>query len=76
MGIPGKVYAHMENFLVRTLNKKYSMAQLRWIHLPYLDLDVFDYFTGGDYGDCPIQNGNYEFTFKILEKCILKFFGK
>lgn len=37
-------------------------------YLPEFDLDVFDYFTGGDFGDCPIQNGNYDFSFNSIRK--------
>jgi len=32
------------------------------------DIDVFDYFTAGDYGDSAVQNGNYEFTFGALKE--------
>lgn len=37
-------------------------------YLPEFDLDIFDYFTGGDFGDCPIQNGNYDFSFKQIRE--------
>lgn len=37
-------------------------------YLPDYDLDVFDYFTGGDFGDCAVQNGNYDFTFESIRK--------
>ena len=37
-------------------------------YLPEFDLDAFDYFTGGDFGDCPIQNGNYDFSFESIRK--------
>lgn len=37
-------------------------------YLPDYDLDVFDYFSGGDYGDCPVQNGNHEFTFEQIRR--------
>lgn len=32
------------------------------------DIDIFDHFTGGDYGDCPVQNGNYETTFQAMKE--------
>lgn len=35
-------------------------------YLPEYDLDVFDHFSGGDYGDCPVQNGNYDYTFEQI----------
>ncbi|MFK4784374.1 agmatinase family protein [Fusobacterium sp. MFO224] len=35
-------------------------------YLPEFDVDVFDYFTGGDFGDCAIENGNYEFSFNSM----------
>lgn len=31
--------------------------------LPEFDIDVFDHFTGGDFGDTAVQNGNYDLTF-------------
>lgn len=37
-------------------------------YLPEFDLDVFDHFTGGDFGDCAIQNGNYDFSFESIRK--------
>lgn len=33
-------------------------------YLPDYDFDIFDYFTGGDYGDSAVQSGNYDFTFE------------
>lgn len=32
------------------------------------DLDIFDHFSGGDYGDSTVRNGDYETTFKALRK--------
>ena len=32
-------------------------------YLPDFDIDVFDYFTGGDIGDIAVKNGDYDFTF-------------
>ncbi len=37
-------------------------------YLPDFDLDIFDHFTGGDFGDCPVQNGDYDFTFKSVRE--------
>ena len=37
-------------------------------YLPEFDLDAFDYFTGGDFGDCAIENGNYDFSFDSIRK--------
>lgn len=37
-------------------------------YLPDYDIDVFDHFTGGDIGDVPVQNGNYDFTFESIRK--------
>lgn len=37
-------------------------------YLPEFDIDAFDYFTGGDFGDCAIQNGNYDFSFESIRK--------
>ncbi len=37
--------------------------------MPDYDVDIFDYLSGGDYGDTAVQNGNYEFSFaKMREK--------
>ena len=32
------------------------------------DIDIFDYFSGGDYGDSIVQNGNYDVTFDSIRK--------
>lgn len=37
-------------------------------YLPDYDLDIFDYMTTCDYGDIPVQNGNYELTFSEMRK--------
>jgi len=31
-------------------------------------IDCFDYLKAADYGDCAVQNGNYEFTFEQIRK--------
>lgn len=33
-------------------------------YLPDYDLDIFDYFSGGDFGDSATKNGDSTFTFK------------
>lgn len=35
-------------------------------YLPDYDLDIFDYFTGGDMGDVAVKNGDYDFTFNQI----------
>jgi agmatinase len=37
-------------------------------YLPEFDLDIFDHFHAGDYGDCAVQSGNYEYTFDSISK--------
>ena len=39
-------------------------------YLPDYDFDTFDYMTCCDYGDVPIQNGSYEFSFASMRKGI------
>jgi len=36
--------------------------------LPEMNVDVFDYLTGGDYGDVAVHNGNIAETFAFIEK--------
>lgn len=50
--------------------KSIRTASIRYTgYLPDFDIDCFDYLKAGDYGDVPVQNGNYEFTFaQIREK--------
>lgn len=36
--------------------------------LPDFNIDSFDYLKAGDYGDVPVQNGNYDFTFNEIRK--------
>ncbi len=35
-------------------------------YLPEYDIDLFDHLTCCDYGDVPVQNGNYDFTFQSI----------
>ncbi len=37
-------------------------------YLPDYNLDIFDHFTAGDYGDCAVQNGNYDLTFQSIRE--------
>ncbi|MDR2195640.1 MAG: hypothetical protein LBE50_03410, partial [Gallionellaceae bacterium] len=34
-------------------------------YLPELDFDLFDHFSGADYGDAAVRNGDTEFTFQL-----------
>lgn len=44
--------------------KSIRSASIRYTgYLPDFDIDSFAHLTAGDYGDVPVQNGNYEFTF-------------
>jgi len=36
--------------------------------LPDFNIDSFQYLKAGDYGDVPVQNGNYDFTFREIRK--------
>ncbi|WP_455258805.1 agmatinase family protein [Peptoniphilus asaccharolyticus] len=40
--------------------------------LPDFNLDSFEYLKGGDFGDIPVQNGNYDFTFEEIRKKVAK----
>lgn len=50
--------------------KSIRSASIRYTgFLPDFGIDSFEHLTGGDYGDVPVQNGNYDFTFaQIREK--------
>lgn len=37
-------------------------------YLPEYDIDIFDHFSGGDYGDVAIKNGDYDFSFKSIRE--------
>ncbi len=39
-------------------------------YLPDFDLDCFDHLKVADYGDCAVQNGNYDFTFASIRKSV------
>jgi len=42
-------------------------ASIRYgAYLPELDMDAFDYISGGDFGDAPLYNGKYKETFKMI----------
>lgn len=51
--------------------KSIRSASVRYTgFLPDFGIDAFDYLKAGDYGDVPVQNGSYEFTFaEIRKKC-------
>ncbi len=51
--------------------KSIRSASIRYTgFLPDFGIDSFDYLKAADYGDVPVQNGNYEFTFEqIRKKC-------
>ncbi|WP_432667286.1 agmatinase family protein [Wukongibacter baidiensis] len=36
-------------------------------YLPDFDVDIFDHFSGGDYGDTIVQSGNYDVTYRGIE---------
>ena len=49
--------------------KSIRSASIRYTgYLPDFDLDCFSQLKAGDYGDTPVQNGNYEFTFGEIRK--------
>lgn len=49
--------------------KSIRSASIRYTgFLPDFGIDCFDYLTGGDYGDIPVQNGNYDFTFDQIRQ--------
>ena len=53
---------------VENATKKIREASVRYGgYLPEYKIDIFDYFTGADYGDIAVQNGNREFTFSQVE---------
>lgn len=44
-------------------------TSIRYVgYLPDYDVDIFDTMNLCDYGDVPVQNGNYEFTFEQIRK--------
>lgn len=49
--------------------KSIRSASIRYTgYLPDFDIDSFEHLRGGDYGDVPVQNGNYNFTFEQIRK--------
>lgn len=49
--------------------KSIRSASIRYTgYLPEFDVDSFEHLKGGDYGDIPVQNGNYDFTFAEIRK--------
>lgn len=70
MGVPWEGVCTYGGFTGCELStKNIRKASVRYGgYLPDYDLDVFDYFTGGDIGDCPIQNGNYDFSFDSIRE--------
>lgn len=47
--------------------KAIRSASVRYTgYLPDFDLDCFDVLKAADYGDCAVQNGNYDFTFEQI----------
>ena len=43
---------------IRTSSARYGS------YMPELDFDLFDHFSGADYGDVAVKNGDMEFTFQ------------
>lgn len=49
--------------------KSIRSASIRYTgFLPDFGIDSFEHLTGGDFGDVPVQNGNYDFTFDQIRK--------
>lgn len=49
--------------------KAIRSASIRYTgYLPDFNIDAFDYLKAADYGDCAVQNGNYQFTFEEIRK--------
>lgn len=49
--------------------KSIRSASIRYTgFLPDFNIDSFQYLKAGDYGDVPVQNGNYDFTFREIRK--------
>ncbi len=49
--------------------KSIRTASIRYTgFLPDFGIDSFEHLTGGDFGDVPVQNGNYDFTFEQIRE--------
>lgn len=49
--------------------KSIRTASIRYTgYLPDFDLDSLSVLKAGDYGDCAVQNGNYDFTFQQIRE--------
>lgn len=78
MGVPWEgvcTYGGFTSCEVSTKNIRQASVRYGG-YLPDYDLDVFDYFTGGDFGDCAIENGNYDFSFKSIRDKFSKILEK
>ena len=52
---------------VENATKTIRIASARYgSYLPELDFDLFDHFSGADYGDAAVKNGDTEFTFQSV----------
>lgn len=68
MGVPWEgintngpfTHAEMATKAIRKASTRYGG------YLPDFDIDIFDYFTGGDFGDVAVKNGDYDFTFHSI----------
>ncbi len=70
MGVPWEGICTCGGFSGTELSTKFiRQVSVRYGgYLPDYDLDIFDYFTGGDYGDVAIKNGDYDFTFNSIRE--------
>ncbi len=51
--------------------KAVRAASIRYTgYLPEFDLDSLEYLKAGDYGDCAVKNGDYDFTFASVREKI------
>lgn len=70
MGVPWEGICTYGGFTSTELaTKTIREASIRYGgYLPDYDIDIFDYFTGGDYGDVAVKNGDYSFTFNSIRE--------
>lgn len=72
MGVPfegGCTYGGFSSCVVAP--KTIRSVSTRYVgYLPDYDFDTFDYMSCCDYGDIPIQNGSYEYSFASMRKGI------